>query len=180
MNNRNHVKCLNEKKCLSLLHTIDDCLLEKKVPFRNLCNGLEEFVHEDLIRKEMLTDESNCENWPCENLYSRCDGIWNCPNGEDESHCLNNSLCLSNSHPCLSLSNHSFICLSSNRIHDGIVERVIFVYHLMRFVMESPHVPKAMMKSFVIIKQIFTKIFFIFYQNKSILLIHFEQQIHIH
>ena len=33
------------------------------------------------------TDENHCDLWPCDNLYTRCDDYWNCPNGIDELHC---------------------------------------------------------------------------------------------
>ncbi|CAF3195731.1 unnamed protein product [Rotaria sp. Silwood2] len=48
INDRHRVKCLNKSKCLSSLHTFDDCpfnenQLEKKISFQNICDGLGEF-----------------------------------------------------------------------------------------------------------------------------------------
>ena len=34
------------------------------------------------------TDETECEQWECNNIYTHCDEIWNCPNGEDEIGCI--------------------------------------------------------------------------------------------
>lgn len=156
INARDHIKCANEKKCLSLLYAIDNCLLNKnvfhqKVPFRHLHSGLKEFLSEDSMTKRILTNESNEENWLCRNLYSRCDGIWNCPNGADERNCTKNFLCSIHNHPCLSISHHLFPIESNhdgiegslgdtNKIHfckcfihrmsdPCIVELVTFVYH---------------------------------------------------
>ena len=33
------------------------------------------------------TDETECEQWECNNIYTHCNGIWNCPNGADEIGC---------------------------------------------------------------------------------------------
>ncbi len=30
------------------------------------------------------TDETDCEQWPCNNIYTRCNDFWNCPNSADE------------------------------------------------------------------------------------------------
>ncbi|CAF4997864.1 unnamed protein product [Rotaria sp. Silwood1] len=32
-----------------------------------------------IIDNRNETDETECQQWPCNNIYTRCDGIWNCP-----------------------------------------------------------------------------------------------------
>jgi len=36
-------------------------------------------------------DKFQCKNKTCINIADRCDGIWDCPSGEDEASC--NNLC---------------------------------------------------------------------------------------
>jgi len=127
INNKNHVQCLNDRKCYSLLHTTDECQINRnyfptKIPFRSLCNGLEEYLYKDSITNELLTDESNCTNWPCRNLYSECDSVWSCSNGVDEFECSEKVICPLNSHPCLSIVNHSLICLPSNLMNNQQID----------------------------------------------------------
>ena len=124
INPKHRVKCFNESKCLSSLHTIDDCYshidqIEHKIPFRSLCDGLEEYLFKD-SHGNLHTDESNCHFWPCRNLYSQCDGLQTCLNGEDELNCYDQKICSYGFIPCISSRNLSIICLSNERIGDGI------------------------------------------------------------
>ena len=45
--------------------------------FPILCNG---FVQYSMIDGVNYTDEMDCEYWPCNNIYTRCDdfGTWHC------------------------------------------------------------------------------------------------------
>jgi hypothetical protein len=123
INPKHRVKCLNENKCLSSLHTKDDCRsneneLEKKIPFQILCDGLKEVFFKSSNGK-IHTDESECDHWPCNNMYTKCDGFWSCPNGQDEENCYE-TICEKETHSCLSPFNYSLICLSKERVGDGI------------------------------------------------------------
>ncbi|CAF3923216.1 unnamed protein product [Adineta steineri] len=126
INNKYRIKCFNENKCLSSLHTQDDCLLneknfEKKILFQNICDGLGELIFQDLKTQQIYTDESQCNYWPCKNLYTRCDGYWTCKNGEDEENCFQTH-CPKQTFSCLALFNYSLICLESTKVNDGIID----------------------------------------------------------
>ncbi|CAF4559165.1 unnamed protein product [Rotaria socialis] len=45
------------------------------------------------------TDETNCSWWPCNDVYTRCDGFWHCLNGADELSCPN-TICSLNEYEC--------------------------------------------------------------------------------
>ncbi len=84
--------------------------------FQILCDG---FVDHNNLDGFNYTDEMDCEHWPCINVYTRCNsfGVWNSPNGIDETNCPDN-LCAPDSHPCILLHSYKFICLPSARIND--------------------------------------------------------------
>ncbi|UJR19304.1 hypothetical protein I4U23_022433, partial [Adineta vaga] len=105
-------------KCLRIINVLPQsrmiCTDDLEIPhFPTLCNGLTEF--EENI-------ETNCEMWQCDNQYTRCDGIWNCPNGEDENNCFHEICNGSIGQPCLLLYTAKYICLPIANISDGIVD----------------------------------------------------------
>ena len=70
------------------------------------------------------TDETGCERWICNNIYTRCDGIWNCFNGEDEIGCftLPSLNCTSVEHLCVSNHTSQLTCLPMNKANDGHID----------------------------------------------------------
>ncbi|CAF2441824.1 unnamed protein product [Rotaria sp. Silwood2] len=123
LNDKYRVKCPSQDICLSSLHSIHDCPESQNqyynhVPFYIFCDGFEEHSFED-FNDQSYTDESECNYWPCNNIYSQCDGFWRCSNGEDEDNC-HHIICPSGTHPCISPINYSLTCLSAERVGDEI------------------------------------------------------------
>ncbi|CAF1580370.1 unnamed protein product [Adineta ricciae] len=82
------------------------------------------------------TDETDCEYWPytCKSVYTRCNQVWNCKNGEDEVNCpskcdgsesIHRSFgCEIDEHYCIQLTNNDIkkTCIHINRSGDGIID----------------------------------------------------------
>ncbi|CAF4843586.1 unnamed protein product, partial [Rotaria sp. Silwood1] len=52
--------------------------------FQMICDGRPTELLPVLIDEQNETDETECEHWPCNNTYSRCDGFWLCKDGADD------------------------------------------------------------------------------------------------
>lgn len=99
------------------------CETHKKLPhFPSLCNGYEQ--HRELINEELETDETHCEAWLCANQYTRCNGIWECPNGEDEIDCFHPICAGMLGYPCFERQSSNYTCLPAARLADGIIDCV--------------------------------------------------------
>jgi hypothetical protein len=91
-------------------------IVELQAPhFPTICDGYREF------QEEPDTDETDCHHWPCDNQYTRCDNVWNCPNGKDEVRC-SYSPCGLDEHPCLSMNTTRLICLPLSQVGDGNID----------------------------------------------------------
>ncbi|CAF3295748.1 unnamed protein product [Rotaria sp. Silwood2] len=53
------------------------------ISFATICDGFRE-LEPILIDDQYHTDETECNYWPCDNRYTRCNNIWNCPKGNDQ------------------------------------------------------------------------------------------------
>jgi hypothetical protein len=116
-----------------LFTVTNPCLEEEEqdINFATLCDGI---LHRKWDTRPVKavspndeTDETNCEEWLCDNQYTRCDMLWNCPNGADEARC-EFSMCKPDYHPCF-IARHagnesvgSYICLPLSRAGDGIID----------------------------------------------------------
>jgi len=104
---------------------------EQEINFATLCDGFLQrssiVAHRVQLNSSGETDETNCEEWLCDNQYTRCDITWNCLNGADEAHCGFSS-CKSGYHPCLVAKNTEnqsvadYVCLPLSRAGDGIID----------------------------------------------------------
>ena len=94
----------------------------KHISFPTICNGFTELVPINISGK-YETDETECHLWYCNNSYTRCDGYWNCPNGEDEIDCNSSSLSnCSSQHICLSPNTTQLMCLPLSKVNDGNID----------------------------------------------------------
>ncbi|CAF0978838.1 unnamed protein product [Adineta steineri] len=120
-------KCFNETQCRSPIFDLRRCPFKEdqiatieNILFNQICDRNVDILPQ-LIDGRNHTDETNCENWPCNNIYTRCDGFWTCQNGEDEENCRPSN-CSGHFLDCISSSNNTFICLPAEQIGNGIID----------------------------------------------------------
>ncbi|CAF3768257.1 unnamed protein product [Rotaria sp. Silwood1] len=113
---------LNFNKCLSMIAVNDgedewpynrwNILINKAPPIGIFCDSENDLSLSNTFNN---TDETNCEWWPCNNLYSRCDNKWHCLNGYDELNWpqINCSL---NEHKCYYEDYYRYLCISVDHL----------------------------------------------------------------
>jgi hypothetical protein len=126
LNDTHRWKCPDENICYSPLFSKKICNSTvssrtlSDIPFNQICDRIVHLLPE-MINGENYTDETECLSWPCDNIYTRCNLFWNCADGKDEANC-SKPLCQFPSHPCVSPFNGTFLCLSVDRMEDGILD----------------------------------------------------------
>jgi hypothetical protein len=97
--------------------------IKRNISFQTICDKGTE-LYPVIIDGQNETDETECEQWPCNNLYNYCDGFWNCPNGIDEIGCdiLPSLDCSLDHHTCVTPNTHQIICLPMSRVNDGTID----------------------------------------------------------
>ena len=93
--------------------------LQRNLLFKFLCDGIQDMLP-IIVDGQNMTDETECEQWPCNNSYTFCNSVWNCPKGEDELTCENPTdiRC----HPCISPQNTTLICLPLEKVGDQRID----------------------------------------------------------
>ena len=102
---------------------VDNSHMKYEILFRRICDNFTG-LYPIMIDGQSHTDETDCEQWPCNNIYTRCDGIWNCDDGIDEIDCHSSSIipCPSNNHLCLSSKTLEYICLPLDKVNDNQID----------------------------------------------------------
>ncbi|CAF3318798.1 unnamed protein product [Rotaria sp. Silwood2] len=112
-NDSNRFICKSEpKKCLSPVAVGSghyQCSLAEDEIYIYISNVFELLPFPDLCNKNIYRDpilsfateasNANCEWWPCDNPYTRCNKKWDCSNGADELGCSKTN-CSLNEHEC--------------------------------------------------------------------------------
>ncbi|CAF3806328.1 unnamed protein product [Rotaria sp. Silwood1] len=106
-----------EDEDLFMLHAV------KNISFQYICDSFTNMIP-IIIEEKSNTDETECEQWSCNNIYTHCDGVWNCPHGEDEFGCdLSLKLnCSSDHHLCVSPDIIELTCLPVEKGNDGNID----------------------------------------------------------
>lgn len=132
------VKCLHENKCIMhqmMFNGENDCLGGTDEPvfdniwdrgktvisFSNLCDGLN-YLFPININGTIETDETECEDWPCNHTYTRCDGVWYCRNGADEIGCKSKFKCPPFHHSCISPTTYEIMCYNITKAGDNKID----------------------------------------------------------
>lgn len=134
-NDLSRFSCTSEKKCLSPIlvndhryqctHGEDERYSRgpvwdiEQMHFSAICDGFID-MH---VNSYNETDETDCEQWPCSNQYTRCNTLWSCPRGEDELDCSSVFRCSPDHHLCFFPNELTMACLYVNRTLDGTVNR---------------------------------------------------------
>ncbi|CAF4150770.1 unnamed protein product [Rotaria sp. Silwood2] len=118
-------QCLDDVQCPSISLLKNVCQSERhktfdQILFYEICNRVTD-VSPMIINDRVHSDETDCENWPCNNVYTRCDGFWSCTDENDEKNCTR-PLCPEQFLPCISTHNSTLICLPANQVGNGIID----------------------------------------------------------
>ncbi|CAM4752934.1 unnamed protein product [Rotaria magnacalcarata] len=138
----NYFKCKSKNTCIRNRFVADDichCPVEDTslcedesldiyaaqydISFQTICDGFTELLPIDIDGLNE-TEETNCVEYPCNNTYTRCDGIWNCFNGADEVDCEPSPLiqCSRHHHICVLPDTNQLTCLPITKANDGTID----------------------------------------------------------
>jgi len=97
--------------------------LKTSLNFQHICDGFTDRLPE-LINNRNETDETECDQWNCNNTYTRCNGVWNCLNGADEAGCPScvKLQCSSTEHLCVQPDTYQLTCLPLEEAYNGKID----------------------------------------------------------
>ncbi|CAF0767234.1 unnamed protein product [Adineta steineri] len=118
-------QCPNEKQCRSPLFPKSICSSPMQInyddiPFYEICDRIKDSPVV-LIGGRNHSDETDCEDWQCNNINTRCDGFRNCVNGEDEENCTQ-SIDIEHILFCISPHNYTMQCLPADQVSGEAVD----------------------------------------------------------
>ena len=117
--------CLNENPLMKLYLSRFMGLIDfhESIAFEVICDGFVDLTPLEIDGKNE-TDETECDRWECDNVYTYCNNEWNCPNGVDEIDCPWVPLvsCSINERICVSSQTNEFMCLPSTKFDDGKID----------------------------------------------------------
>ena len=119
------------KHRIEIGRTIADIDKDKKeyikntILFQYICDRIVDLLP-IIIDGQNHTDETECQQWECDNLHTHCQHGWSCLNGQDETGCPEDSdnpaNCSRNFHTCVSPETNQFICLPLEKANDGNID----------------------------------------------------------
>jgi hypothetical protein len=127
LNDSQRYSCQSEETCISSISIgfpqpncihVEDFDARKLRPskFVFLCDRIG-----DAVREDDETDENNCEWWPCNNPYTRCDTVFQCANGIDEVGCPS-SVCATNELKCDVNDSTNYRCIPHAYIYEKPID----------------------------------------------------------
>ncbi|CAF4289383.1 unnamed protein product, partial [Adineta steineri] len=124
LNQTSQFQCPNEIQCRSRFFPTSICSFPIQIShddtsFYKICDRIMDLPMV-LIDGRNHSDETDCEDWQCNNIYTRCDGFRNCVNGEDEENCTE-PIDIEHILFCISPQNYTFMCLPADQVPNGIV-----------------------------------------------------------
>ena len=118
-------KCLDQSGCYSTVVSREVCPVSRlrnldDIDFREICDR-DTRMYPLTIDGVNHTDETDCDDWPCSNYYTRCNSFWSCSDGKDEENCTP-QICPIRFLPCVSPYNYSFTCLPAHHVNDEHID----------------------------------------------------------
>ena len=102
----------------------DITFLKTNIVFQHICDGFVDLMP-IVIDGRIESDETECQQWQCNNIYTHCNEILNCLHGgADEVDCHQSIAmnCPTKWHRCVSQLTDELFCLPIERLGDGIID----------------------------------------------------------